>query len=341
MVQFVAKRVATVIVSLLVLTMVAFALAEVIPGDPALSYAGPGADAAALAAATIHLGLNRPLVVQYWVYLERLVQGNFGISIFTHRPVAQDLASALPPSLELVAAAMLLDILVAIPLGVISAARAGGTVDGMARLGAMAGSGIPPFFLAVMLQYLIAYRLGWLPQSGEFGSNVALGHTITGFPLVDLPLQGRWGAWFNGLEHLILPAIALAAGFAGVIMRTVRSSVLGTLGEDYIVLAYAKGLKERRVLLRHALRNALLPSITIMGMQVGWMLGSTILVESIFGYPGIGTYTVNALFQSDLWAIVGVVLVIGATFVLSNFVTDIVQMGLDPSVRARRLGRAA
>ena len=145
MVQFVAKRVATVIVSLLVLTMVAFALAEVIPGDPALSYAGPGADAAALAAATIHLGLNRPLVVQYWVYLERLVQGNFGISIFTHRPVAQDLASALPPSLELVAAAMLLDILVAIPLGVISAARAGGTVDGMARLGAMAGSGIPPF----------------------------------------------------------------------------------------------------------------------------------------------------------------------------------------------------
>ena len=128
------------------------------------------------------------------------------------------------------------------------------------------------------------------------------------------------------IEHLILPALALAAGFSGVIMRTVRSSMLGTLGEEYIVLAHAKGLTERRVLIRHALRNALLPSLTILGMQVGWMLGSTILVESVFSYPGIGNYSVTALFNSDLWAIVGVVVVIGAVFVVANFLTDVIQM---------------
>jgi len=341
MVAFITKRIGTVVLSLFVLTIVAFVLAEVIPGDPARTYVGPGATAAAIKAAEIHLGLNRPLVVQYWTYLVDLLHANFGISVFTHRPITQDLGSALPPSLELVVIAMVLNIIVGIPLGVISAARAGGRLDAVTRVGAMAGAGIPPFFLAVMLQYLIAFRLNWFPLSGEFSTTVNLGHAITGFPLLDALLEGNWSVLGDGLDHIVLPAIALAAGFTGVIVRTVRSSMIGALGEEYIVLAYAKGLTERTVLVRHALRNALLPSLTILGMQVGWMLGSTILVESVFSYPGIGTYAVNALFNSDLWAIVGIVLVIGAAFIVSNFITDIVQMIADPAVRADRLGRSS
>jgi ABC-type dipeptide/oligopeptide/nickel transport system permease component len=338
--RFLLRRTGTALLALFVLTIVAFLLAEVIPGDPARTYAGPGATPAAIAAARVHLGLDNALPAQYWTYLVRLVQGNFGISVFTHRPIAQDLASVLPPSIELVAVAMVLNILIGIPLGVIAAARAGGVIDGVTRLVSMVGAGVPPFFLAILLQYVFAYRLGVLPLTGEAGVNLSL-HSITGFPLIDTVLEGQWAAFGNVAEHLILPALALAAGFSGVIMRTVRSSMLGTLGEEYIVLAHAKGLRESRVLIRHALRNALLPSLTILGMQVGWMLGSTILVETVFSYPGIGNYSVTALFESDLWAVVGVVVVIGAVFVIANFLTDVIQMLLDPGVRARRLGVTA
>jgi ABC-type dipeptide/oligopeptide/nickel transport system permease component len=339
--RFLLRRTGTALLALFVLTIVAFLLAEVIPGDPARTYVGPGATPQAIAAARIHLGLNQPLPEQYWTYLVRLVQGNFGISVFTHRPIAQDLATVLPPSIELVVVAMVLNILIGVPLGVIAAARPGGIVDGITRLIAMIGVGVPPFFLAILLQYVFAYRLGILPLTGEVGVNVNLGSSITGFPLIDTLIQGHFAAFGNVLEHLILPALALAAGFSGVIMRTIRSSMLGTLGEEYIVLAYAKGLRERRVLIRHALRNALLPSLTILGMQVGWMLGSTILVETVYSYPGIGNYAVTALFESDLWAVVAVVFVIGAVFVVANFLTDVLQMLLDPGVRARRLGVTA
>jgi ABC-type dipeptide/oligopeptide/nickel transport system permease component len=341
MAKFLLRRTATALAALFVLTVVAFLLAEVIPGDPARTYAGPGASPGAIAAARIQLGLNKPLLAQYWTYLSHLVQGNFGISVFTHRPIAQDLATALPPSIELVAVAMTLDIVIGIPMGVIAAARPGGAIDGCTRLVAMLGAGIPPFFLAILLQYVFAYRLGILPLTGEVGVNVATGPSITGFPLIDTVLNGQWAAFGNVAEHLVLPALALAAGFSGVIMRTVRSSMLGALGEEYIVLAHAKGLRERRVLIRHALRNAMLPTVTILGMQVGWMLGSTILVESVYSYPGIGNYSVTALFNSDLWAIVGVVVVIGAVFVVANFLTDLIQMLLDPAVRAQRLGVTA
>ncbi len=328
----------TVLLSLFVLTIVAFLLAQVIPGDPARVYVGSAATPAEVQAAAVHLGLNRPLVVQYGEYLWRLLHGNFGISVFSHRPIALDLQQVLPPSLELVFAAMLIDIVIGIPLGVVAAARSGGFVDGVTRLFSMTGSGIPPFFLAVVLQYLVCFRLGILPLSGEFSSSITPTTSITGFPLLDTLLVGHFATCWNGIEHLVPPAFCLALGFSGVIMRTVRSSMIGALGEDYIVLAYAKGLRERRVLVRHALRTALLPSLTIMGMQIGWILGSTVLVESVFTYPGIGNYAVNALFQSDLWAVVAVVLVVGAAFVVGNFLTDVVQMLLDPQVRAQRLG---
>lgn len=341
MARYLLRRAATALVALFVLTIVAFLLAQVVPGDPARTYAGPGATPAAIAAARVHLGLDKPLVIQYWTYLIRLVQGNFGISVFTHQPIAQNLASVLPPSIELVAVAMVFNIFIGIPLGVIAAARPGGVIDGVTRVMAMVGAGVPPFFLAILLQYVVAYKFGILPLTGEAAVNANLGHAITGFPLIDTLLQGQWAGFGSVVAHLILPAFALAVGFSGVIMRTVRSSMLGTLGEEYIALAHAKGLRERRVLIRHALHNALLPSLTILGMQVGWMLGSTILVEVVFSYPGIGNYAVTALFESDLWAVVGVVEVIGAVFVVANFVTDVLQMLLDPKVRAQRLGVAA
>ena len=285
-----------------------FLLAEVIPGDPALTYAGPGATpGAAIAEARVHLGLNQPLPEQHWMFLVRLVQGNFGISVFTHRPIGQDLATVPPPSIELVAVATVINILIGIPLGVLAAARPGGFTDGITRLMAMIGAGVPPFFLAILLQYVFAYRLGFLPLTGEAAVNANLGHAITGFPLIDTLLQGQWSAFGSVVAHLIMPAVALALGFSGVIMRTVRSSMLGTLGEEYIVLGARQGTAgaPRAHPARAAQRAAAEPDDP--RHAGGLDARSSVLVETVYSYPGIGNYSVTALFESDLWAVVGVV----------------------------------
>jgi peptide/nickel transport system permease protein len=223
--------------------------------------------------------------------------------------------------------------MIAIPLGVISAVRRGGAVDGTTRLGVVVAAGIPVFWLALMLQLILAARLGWFPLTGEISPNVDTGHKITGMVLTDSLLQGKWEAARDAFMHLILPAITLAAAFIAVITRTVRSSMLGALDRDYITLARSKGLTESRVVGRHALRNAMVPTVTIIGMQFGWMMSSTVLVEAIYGRPGIGSYAVNAVLQSDIWAVVAVVLVVGICFVVANFIVDLVQMWLNPRLR--------
>jgi ABC-type dipeptide/oligopeptide/nickel transport system permease component len=331
--SFALRRVALALVVLVVLAAITFLMAQVIPGDPARTAAGRTASPEAVEAARERLGLDKPVPAQFVDYVGRLVQGDLGTSAFTHRPIADDLAEAIPPSIELVLAAMLINVLVAVPLGVLGAVRRGTWVDALSRVLVVMGSAVPVFWVALMLQLIFAVELGWLPITGQFGADIDPGSRITGFVVLDSLLQGNLAAAWSGITHLILPAIALAVSFMAIIARTVRSSMLSVLERDYITLARAKGLTERRVLSHHAMRNALLPATTIVGMQFGWMLGSTVLVETIFGRAGLGAYAVNAVLQSDLLAVVGVVLVVGLFFVLANLVVDLLYVRLNPRLR--------
>lgn len=333
MALFLVRRVALMVVVLIAMSFVTFMLAEVVPGDPARTAAGQNPTPQAVAAARHRLGLDKPIIMQYGIYLDHLMHGDLGESVFTHRPITTDLIDVVPSSVELVLAAMLVNVLIAIPLGVLAAVNRGGIIDGISRLFVMSAAGIPVFWLGLMLQFLLAAQLGWFPLTGQVDTGLDVGHRITGMLTVDTLIQGKFPAFWSAVQHLVLPAVTLAAAYIAVVTRTIRSTMIGTLERDYVTLARSKGLSESRVVVRHALRNALVPSTTIIGMQFGWMLGSTVLVETVFGRTGLGSYAVTAVLQSDLWAVVGTVLVVGIFFVVANFVVDMAYVWLNPRLR--------
>jgi ABC-type dipeptide/oligopeptide/nickel transport system permease component len=333
------RRAGWAVIVLLALALATFLMLNVIPGDPARLAAGPGATPAQLAVERVRLGLNHPLAEQYLLYVWHALHGNLGISSETQIPVATSLAQALPVSIELVLAAMIINILISLPLGVIAAVRKDGWADRTVRVFSMSLGGMPVFWLGLLLQVAFAADLKIFPLGGEVSANVSQGQKITGMPVVDSLLEGNWAAFGNTILHLILPALTLAAFFIPIIVRTLRENLISELGQDYIVLARSKGMSERRVVLGHALRNAAVPTLTLLGMQVGWMLGSTVLVEEIYNLPGIGTYAVNAVLQKDLQPVVGVVLTVGLVFVIMNLLVDLLVLGLDP--RARLAATAA
>jgi ABC-type dipeptide/oligopeptide/nickel transport system permease component len=333
MLRYVVRRMILMVIVLLALTLVTFLMVQVIPGDPALTAAGRTATPEQVEEARIRLGLDKPLYVQYASYMGRLFQGDLGRSVFTHRPIIDDLLAVLPSSFELVLAAMLVNTAIAIPLGTLAAYYRGGAPDAVARLIVMLGVAVPVFWLGLLLQIVLGSQLGWFPISGQVRFGVDTGERITGMLLVDTLIQGRWEAFGSAVHHIVLPAIALAAAHIAVITRTIRSTMITALNQDFVTLARAKGMSEWRVVLRHALPNAIVPSVTILGMQVGWMLGYTVLVENIFGRAGIGSYAVTSVLQADLLAVIAVVLIIGVVFVVMNFLVDLAQMGLNPRLR--------
>ncbi|MER5621695.1 ABC transporter permease [Streptosporangium sp. NPDC002544] len=342
MARFLLRRLVTSVVVLAGLAVVTFLMTQVLPGDPARTAAGRNATAEQVAQVRIQLGLDRPLWQQFTGYLDRLLHGDLGISVFTQRPVLDDIAAMLPSSVELVLAAMAINIVVAVPLGVYAAYRRGRPADIAARLIALLGAAVPVFWLGLMLQLVFAAELRLLPLTGQlaFGQEVP---RITGMTSLDALLGGNLPAFGDALQHLILPALTLAASFVAVVARTVRSSMITALDSDYITLARATGASEFRVVVRHGLRNAMVPASTILGMQLGWMLGSTVLVESIFGRTGIGAHAVAAVLQSDLYTVIGTVLVIGVVFVVANIAVDLIQLWLNPRLRRtkRRTGEPA
>lgn len=338
MTRFVLRRVGLMVIVFAGLVIVAFLLTHVLPGDPAQAAAGRNASAAQVAAVRARLGLGDPLLVQFGRYLRGLVHGDLGNSVFTHRPVLSDIGQVLPSSIELVLAAMLVNIVVAVPLGVLSAYRRGRLSDIAGRLVVVLGAAVPVFWLGLILQLVFADQLKILPLTGQLGFGYSVPHR-TGMVTLDALLAGEPATFFDAMAHLILPALTLAAAFIAVVTRTVRSSMLGVLESDYITLARATGASEWRVVIRHGLRNALLPTTTILGMQLGWMLGATVLVESTFSRTGIGAYMVTAVLQDDLYAVTGSILVIGVVFVIANFLVDLLQLWLNP--RLREGGRPA
>ncbi|MBX5476232.1 MAG: ABC transporter permease, partial [Clostridia bacterium] len=289
MAAYIGRRLLLGLIVVWGLTIVTFAIARVAPGDPAARWVGPHATAEQIARARVELGLDKPLYVQYGRYVSQLLHGDLGVSIRTHEPVAADIRTFLPASLELTVAGMALAVALGIPLGVAAAARSGRWLDHLTRLTSIGGVSMPTFWLAMILQLVFFKQLHLLPLSGRIDTMTPLLHPvrpITGSFLVDGLLEGNWPVVKDALAHLILPAVTLAAYPLGLIVRMLRSSMIETLGEDYVRAARAAGFRERVVVYRYALKNAIAPTLTVMALTFAYSLTGTFLIESVFDWPG-------------------------------------------------------
>ena len=307
-------------------------MVRAIPGDPAQIMLGQQATQAQVQQLRENMGLDKPIFVQYGLFLKDALRGDLGDSIVTGRPVTTELLTRLPATLELTAFAMLIAILVGIPVGVISAVRQYSLLDKSTSVLALTGISMPIFWLAMILVVIFGVNLELLPFPGRLDPTTGI-TAITGLVLVDSLLTLNFAGFWDGLLHLIMPALALATIPMAVIMRMTRSSMLEVMNEDYVRTARAKGVVPWRVVFKHALRNAMLPTITVIGLQTGLLMGGAIITETIFSWPGIGLYTYNSISSRDYASIQGVVLYAALLFVLINLLVDILYAILDPRVR--------
>jgi peptide/nickel transport system permease protein len=313
-------------------SIVVFCMVRAIPGDPAQIMLGQTATEAQVADLTNQLGLDEPLPVQYLLFVKGAVRGDLGDSIVTGRPVTSELLVRFPATLELTAFAMIIAILVGVPVGVISAVRQYSLLDKVVSVTALTGISMPIFWLAMILIVIFGVNLELLPFPGRLGPTTAI-TSITGLVLVDSLLTFNFAGFWDGLLHLIMPAIALGTIPMAVIMRMTRSSMLEVMGEDYVRTARAKGVVPWRVVFKHSLRNAMLPTITVIGLLVGLLMGGSIITETIFSWPGVGQITYESVGRRDYAMIQGVVLYGAVLFVLINLLVDVLYAVLDPRVR--------
>jgi peptide/nickel transport system permease protein len=319
--EYIIKRLLQMIPTILMITLVVFAMMHAIPGDPMIALLGDAYDAADAAALRHAYGLDKPIYMQYVIWLGKLVQGNWGRSILSGRSVLQDVLIHLPVTLELIVLAMLVALLIAIPAGIVAALRQNSWVDYTAMSSALVGISIPDFFLGILLLLVFSFALkGLLPSSGW----VYLPGTCSSV----ICQTGIWG----NFKHVIMPAIALGVGRAAILTRLLRASMLEIIRTEYITTARAKGLAEKFVILKHALKNALIPTLTIMGLQVGFLIGGAIVVETVFAIPGLGTYGINAIISRDYQQVQGFILLVSIGFVVINFVVDLLYSFLDPRI---------
>ncbi len=338
MTVYIARRLLLAIVVVAGVIILTFVIAHVVPGDPAATWAGPHAGPAQIAAARRFLGLDRPLPVQLGSYFGGILSGNWGYSIHTHRPVLSDIAVAAPASLELVIAALLIAVIVGVPLGLVSARWPGRPVDHLVRAGSILGVSMPIFWMALIFQLVFAQRLRLLPVTGEYAPGLLFSHPLarrTGFPVVDALITGNWPMLGSTLTHLILPAVVVAAYPAGLIARMVRAQVLDLVGETHVQMTRALGFPERAVFGRYLMKLAWNPVAAALALVFGYSLVNTFLVESIFDWPGLGSYAAASIGTLDTPAILGVTLFIALVYVVANLVVDLVQAALDPRIRLR------
>ncbi|MEM8572310.1 MAG: ABC transporter permease [Pseudomonadota bacterium] len=313
--------------------VISFILTRALPGDPAAYFAGVMADAESIAETREKLGLDKSLIEQFFLYAGDLLRGDLGISVNTGRPVLTDLAERLPASLELTLTALLVSCLIAVPIGVWAAVRQGSWIDHLCRVLVTAGVSLPTFFTGVLLIYIFYYLLGWAPSPlGRLDFIYLPPPHVTGFYLIDAPLAGDWETFAAAARQLILPAATLALFTLAPIARMTRAAMLSALSSDYIRTARAAGLKPGTVLYGYALRNALLPVVTTLGMVFSFVLGANVLVEKVFAWPGIGSYAVEALVASDYAAVQGFVLAMAVLFVLLNLIIDLSYALIDPRI---------
>jgi peptide/nickel transport system permease protein len=322
------------------MTLISFVVSHALPADPVGANLGQRSmeDPTIVAAFRAQWGLDKPLPEQYLTYLGNLLRGNLGTSIRTHFPVGEDLGRYLPASAELAIAATLVGTLLGIPFGVASAVRRNQWLDHLLRGVSLLGVSSPVFWLGLIALYVFYFRLGWLPGPGRLDVGMPEPPHLTGMYTLDSLLSGDWPALGSSLRHLVLPGLVLASVYLGLVTRMTRSSMLEVLSADYVRTARGKGLKARAVIYRHALGNALIPTVTVLGLAFGDVLAGTVLTETIFSWPGIGRYAYESAVTLDFPAIMGVSLVIAAVFITVNLATDLAYVVLDP--RLRRLSHA-
>ncbi|MCS7050783.1 MAG: ABC transporter permease [Thermomicrobium sp.] len=331
--QLVLRRLFFLGFVLLGLSLITFVLSHVVPSDPARIIAGPRASPEAVEKIRQEYGLDQPLWRQYLRYLSGLVRLDFGKSLTSRRPVAEDLARYLPATLELALFSMAFAVVVGVPLGVLSAVRRNSLLDLFGRTVSILGLSVPSFWLALVLQFFLFARFGLLPDGQRLPIGVKEPPRVTGLFTIDALLAGNVEVFLLAVKHLLMPSLVLGLAALAIVTRMVRSGMLEVLGQDYIRTARAKGLQPHAVILRHALKNALLPAVTVIGLQFGLLMGGAVLVEIIFSWPGIGRYAFQAIQNFDYNAVISVTLVIGAAYVLVNLLVDIVYVLLDPRIR--------
>lgn len=326
-------RVAQSIPVVIGVVIISFLLTRALPGDPAVYFAGVAADTASIEQTRIAMGLDKPLLQQFFIYVGDLLQGDLGQSLLSGRSVTEDLAKRLPASLELTLTALLLAIAIAVPLGVLAATRPGTWVDHLCRVVVTAGVSLPTFFTGILLIYIFYYLLGIAPSPlGRLDFIYLDPDYVTGFYLIDAALMGDWETWRGAAKQLILPATTLALFTLAPIARMTRAAMLTALSSDFIRTARAAGLSSQTILYRYAFRNALLPVVTTLGMVFSFALGANVLVEKVFAWPGIGSYAVEALVVSDYAAVQGFVLSMALLFVALNLVIDLLYTAIDPRI---------
>lgn len=314
------------------ISLLIFGLLKAAPGDPITLLVGEQAIDADIAKARAQWGLDQPFFVQYWKFITNAVQGNLGISFRYGRPVGPLILERLPATIELAIFAMAISCLIAIPLGVFAGARPNSWVDNWGTSGGLFGISMPNFWFGIMLILLFAGTLHLLPSAGRSSYGVA-GQIITGSYLADSVMQGHWAGAGDALRHLALPALTLGTGLAGILMRITRSSVLEAMHQDYVMVARAKGLTNRVVLWRHVVRNALIPVITVVGLELGQLLSGSIITETVFAWPGVGNLLITGVYARDYPLVTGVVLMYTMAFMLLNLAIDAVYAVVDPRIR--------
>ena len=328
------KRLATVIPTLIGVIVVTFLLTRVLPGDPAVYFAGPAATPQSIAEIRKSLGLDRSLPDQFLRYVNDLAHGNFGNSLSTGQPVAAEIASRLPASAELTLLGLFLAIAIAVPLGILAAVKQGSFIDHFCRIIATAGVSLPVFFTGLLLVYVFYFKLGWSPAPiGRLDAFATAPRDITGFYLIDSLITVNFETFRAAFSQLILPAVTLAVFSLAPITRMTRASMLAVLASEFIRTARASGLNSRTVILTYAFRNAMLPVVTTLGMVFSFLLGANVLVEKVFAWPGIGSYAVEALLQSDFAPVQGFVLTMAVLYVALNLIIDMLYGVIDPRVR--------
>jgi len=330
--RYIFRRLVFMVFVMIGISLVLFTVNYLLPGDPAQVAAGWQAGPEQVEAVRKRMGLDKPAHIQYLTYMRNLLRGDLGTSILSRRPVLSDIKSYLPASLELVFAAMLLNVLIGFTLGVFSALRPGRLVDTVSRFFSTLGMGMPLFWVGLLGQLLLSYKLDLLPFGGRLTPGVTPPDTITGFYTIDSLLARDLPLFKDALVHMLMPAAVLALPEAAVTSRLMRSSMLDVLLQDYVRTARAKGLRERRIVWVHALKNALLVPLTMVGMQVGWMLSGSLLVESVFSWAGLGFFAYHGIYMRDFPVIMGFTFVMTIIFVFSNLLVDILYHYVDPRI---------
>jgi peptide/nickel transport system permease protein len=330
--NFLIRRLALLIFVLFGVSLFTFSISHIIPADPARQAAGPHATPEQVQLLRHKLGLDRSLPEQYEMYMLGLFHGDLGYSLYSRRPVVEDIKDYFPATVELAVTAMLFCLLFGIPLGVLSAVQKDRFFDHLSRFISIGGVGLPVFWLGLLLQLLLYRWLNVLPAGGRLGPHIVPPTTLTGMYILDSLLTANWPALRSSLTYILMPAITLAFASVAWVARITRSSMLEALGQDYIRTARSKGLRERTVIYLHALRNALIPSVTMIGLQTGALLSGAFLVEIVFSWPGIGFYTVNAIMSMDFNAIISTTLLVAVVYTVTNLIVDILYVAIDPRI---------